>query len=59
MWIRVRSMDGRSSLIEGLSKLTKIEDLRERLMEQFNVVPGRQRLLYGGMQVASSYLYMI
>ena len=36
MWIQVRSMDGRRSVrVDNLSKLTHIEELRERLVEHF------------------------
>ena len=52
MWIQVRTMDGRKSVqIEGLSKLTKIEELRERLVDPFDADPSRQRLFYRGKQV--------
>ncbi len=55
MWIQVRSMDGKKSArIDGLSKLTKIEDLRERLTETFDAPPERQRLFYRGKQVSLS-----
>lgn len=53
MWIQVRSMDGQKNvLIEDLSKLTKVEELRERLVEHFDADPSRQRLFYKGKQVA-------
>ncbi|GIY19419.1 e3 ubiquitin-protein ligase UHRF1 [Caerostris extrusa] len=46
MWIQVRTMDGKTSTrIDGLSKLTKIEDLRELLVEKFNAPVNKQRLL--------------
>ena len=52
MWIQVRSMDGRRSVrVDNLSKLTHIEELRERLVEHFQAEPERQRLLYRGKQV--------
>ena len=55
MWIQVRTMDGRSSVqVDGLSKLTKIEELRERLVEHFDADPSRQRLFYRGKQVKMS-----
>lgn len=57
MWIQVRTMDGRKSVrIEGLSKLTKMEEIRERLVEHFEADPGRQRLFYRGKQVSSTGL---
>ena len=52
MWIQVRTMDGRKSArVDSLSKLTTIEQLRERLVEQFDAEPERQRLFYRGKQV--------
>lgn len=57
MWIQVRSMDGRKSVqVDGLSKLTKIEDLRERLVELFEAEPSQQRLFYRGKQVNETHL---
>lgn len=45
-------MDGGKSVrIEDLSKLTKMEELRERLVEHFDAEPDRQRLFYRGKQV--------
>ena len=42
MWIQVRSMDGKTShRIDGLSKLTKIEDLREKLEELHKIIYGK------------------
>lgn len=53
MWIQIRSMDGKiSGRIEGLSKLTKIEDLRAKIQEYFDVAPERQRLFFSGKQVS-------
>jgi hypothetical protein len=47
MWIQVRSFDGKNSLqVDNLSKLTKIEELRLRLVEKFEAPPERQRLFY-------------
>ena len=55
MWIQVRSFDGKKSMrIDGLSKLTKIEQLREKLVETFEAEPERQRLFYRGKQVRLS-----
>lgn len=52
MWIQVRSMDGSKNVrMDGLSKLTKLEELRERLTEHFDAEPERQRLFYRGKQV--------
>ncbi|XP_063399253.1 E3 ubiquitin-protein ligase UHRF1-like [Mytilus trossulus] len=56
MWIQVRSFDGRTSLqVDDLSKLTKIEDLRLRLVEKFEAPPERQRLFYRGKQLEDGH----
>ena len=48
-------MDGRRSVrVDNLSKLTHIEELRERLVEHFQAEPERQRLFYRGKQVLSN-----
>lgn len=52
MWIQVRTMDGKEThRVDSLSKLTKVDELRVRIMELFNVEPERQRLFYRGKQV--------
>ncbi|XP_019849105.1 PREDICTED: E3 ubiquitin-protein ligase UHRF1 [Amphimedon queenslandica] len=52
MWIQVRSMDGRKCVrLDDLSKLTKIEALRERLVDHFDAEAERQRLFYRGKQL--------
>ncbi|GBN66662.1 hypothetical protein AVEN_253058-1, partial [Araneus ventricosus] len=44
-------MDGKTSCrIDGLSKLTKIEDLRKLLVDKFDTPVTRQRLFYRGKQ---------
>ena len=48
-------MDGRKSVrLDDLSKLTKIETLRERLVEHFEAETQRQRLFYRGKQVRNT-----
>ena len=52
MWIQIRTMDGKkSSRIDGLSKLTKIEDLREKLVDIFDAKTDCQKLFFRGKQV--------
>lgn len=52
MWIQIRSMDGKKNVrLDDLSKLTKIEIIRERIAEHFDAEPARQRLFYRGKQV--------
>ncbi|XP_065904342.1 E3 ubiquitin-protein ligase UHRF1-like [Dysidea avara] len=56
MWIQVRSMDGQKNVrIDNLSKLTKIEDLREKLVDHFNAGPERQRLFFRGKQLVDGH----
>ncbi|GAB0204216.1 E3 ubiquitin-protein ligase UHRF2 [Grus japonensis] len=53
MWIQVRTIDGtETQTIDDLSRLTKIECLREKIQETFRVSPDRQRLFYRGKQVS-------
>lgn len=52
MWIQVRTMDGGKNVrIDDLSKLTKVEHLREKIEKYFDADPVRQRLFYRGKQV--------
>lgn len=56
MWIQVRSMDGSKSIrIDGLSKLTTIDVLRQKLVEPFGAEIDRQRLFYRGKQLVSGH----
>lgn len=52
MWIQIRTIDGKETrTIEDLSRLTKIEYLRLKIKDIFNVNPQQQRLFYRGKQV--------
>ena len=52
MWIQIRTMDGkRCAQVDNLSKLTRIDDLKKRLVPLFDVEPLKQRLFYRGKQV--------
>ncbi|XP_053228890.1 E3 ubiquitin-protein ligase UHRF1 [Podarcis raffonei] len=56
MWIQVRSMDGKEThRVDSLSKLTKVEELRQRIHEVFRVAPDRQRLFYRGKQMEDGH----
>lgn len=56
MWIQVRTMDGAKSVrIDGLSKITKVDDLRLRIREEFDVETALQRLFYRGKQLEDGY----
>uniref|UniRef100_A0AAR2KM13 E3 ubiquitin-protein ligase UHRF n=1 Tax=Pygocentrus nattereri TaxID=42514 RepID=A0AAR2KM13_PYGNA len=56
MWIQVRTMDGKEThRVDSLSKLTKVDDLRIKIMELFHVEPERQRLFYRGKQMEDGH----
>uniref|UniRef100_A0A8C3V261 E3 ubiquitin-protein ligase UHRF n=1 Tax=Catharus ustulatus TaxID=91951 RepID=A0A8C3V261_CATUS len=56
MWIQVRTIDGtETQTIDDLSRLTKIECLREKIEETFRVSPDRQRLFYRGKQLEDGH----
>ena len=54
MWIKVRTFDGKEEKqIDNLSKLTKIEDLKERIKQAFDVSDNcNLRLFFRGKQVS-------
>ncbi|ESN98511.1 hypothetical protein HELRODRAFT_113832 [Helobdella robusta] len=56
MWIQVRSMDGKKLVrIDGLSKLTKIENLREKLVKHFDAPVERQKLFCRGKMMVDGH----
>uniref|UniRef100_A0A8C5V5P9 E3 ubiquitin-protein ligase UHRF n=1 Tax=Microcebus murinus TaxID=30608 RepID=A0A8C5V5P9_MICMU len=56
MWIRVRTMDGlKTRTVNWLSRLTKVEELREKIEELFHVEPSLQRLFYRGKQMENGH----
>lgn len=56
MWIQVRTMDGKQThRVDSLSKLTKVDELRVKIMELFDVEPERQRLFYRGKQMEDGH----
>lgn len=49
-------MDGGKNVrIDDLSKLTKVEQLREKIEKYFDVNSARQRLFYRGKQVGEIF----
>ena len=49
-------MDGRKTIrLDNLSKLTKIEELRNMLIQHFEADPERQRLFYRGKQLEDGH----
>ncbi|XP_025095806.1 E3 ubiquitin-protein ligase UHRF1-like isoform X2 [Pomacea canaliculata] len=56
MWIQVRTIDGKKTVrVDSLSKLTKIEELRKRLVTLFDAQPSEQRLFYRGKQLEDGH----
>ena len=56
MWVQVRTMDGkRSEQVDGLSKLTKVEELRKLITEKFGIESNCQRLFFRGKQMENGY----
>uniref|UniRef100_A0A673WJC5 E3 ubiquitin-protein ligase UHRF n=1 Tax=Salmo trutta TaxID=8032 RepID=A0A673WJC5_SALTR len=56
MWIQIRTIDGKETrTIEDLSRLTKIEYLRLKIKDIFNVNPQQQRLFYRGKQMEDGH----
>ncbi|XP_071852986.1 E3 ubiquitin-protein ligase UHRF1-like isoform X2 [Apostichopus japonicus] len=56
MWIQVRTFDGKTSKqVDGLSKLTKIEELQTKLVELFDAPLEHQRLYFRGKQLEKSH----
>lgn len=52
----MRTIDGTETrTIDDLSRLTKIESLRVKIQESFNVTPDRQRLFYRGKQLEDGH----
>ncbi|KAG1929764.1 E3 ubiquitin-protein ligase UHRF2-like [Pimephales promelas] len=52
MWIQIRTIDGKETrTVEDLSRLTKIESLRAKIRDIFDVKPEQQRLFYRGKQM--------
>uniref|UniRef100_A0A8C6T166 E3 ubiquitin-protein ligase UHRF n=1 Tax=Neogobius melanostomus TaxID=47308 RepID=A0A8C6T166_9GOBI len=56
MWIQVRTMDGKQThRVDSLSKLTKVDELRVKIAELFDVEPQWQRLFYRGKQMEDGH----
>lgn len=59
MWVQVRTMDGKKSMqVDGLSKLTKVEELRDLITEKCGIASKCQRLFFRGKQVWSILYFM-
>lgn len=54
MYVKVRSMSGGSEVALTVSKLTKVEEMRQLVEEKLEVAPERQRLFFQGKQVSLS-----
>ncbi|CAG5131053.1 unnamed protein product [Candidula unifasciata] len=56
MWIQVRLISGSKTVrIDNLSKLTKVEELRKRLVEHFQADADQQRLFFRGKQMEDGH----
>ncbi|XP_067677716.1 E3 ubiquitin-protein ligase UHRF1-like [Haliotis asinina] len=56
MWIQVRSIDGKKTVrVDDLSKLTKIEELRKKLVDPFEAPVETQRLFFRGKQLVDAH----
>lgn len=56
MWIQVRLMGGDKTVrIDSLSKLSKVETLRNKLVKAFDVEPENQRLFFRGKQMEDGH----
>lgn len=51
MYIKVKTMDGKESVLLTVSKMSVIEEVRRLLKEKLNVEPSCQRLFFRGKQV--------
>ncbi|CAI9727269.1 E3 ubiquitin-protein ligase UHRF1-like [Octopus vulgaris] len=56
MWIQVRTFDGKKTVkVKGLSKLTKVEELRESIKDKFDAEPSQQQLFYRGKLLVNGH----
>ena len=53
MFVKVRTMDGKSSAAVTISKMTTVDEFRKLLQEQLDVAPEYQRLFFRGKQVCA------
>lgn len=60
MWIQVRLISGSKTVrIDNLSKLTKVEELRKRLVGPFEANVNQQRLFFRGKQVGDTFNFIV
>lgn len=51
MYIKVKTMDGKESVMLTVSKMSLIEEVRQLVKDKLNVEPACQRLFFRGKQV--------
>ena len=51
MYIKVKTMDGKESVMLTVSKMSLIEEVRRLVKDKLNVEPSCQRLFFRGKQV--------
>ena len=56
MFVKVRTMDGKSSATVTISKMTTVEEFRKLVHEELDVPPESQRLFFRGKQVINASL---
>lgn len=58
MYIKVKTMDGKDSVMLTVSKMSLIEEVRQLVKDKLNVDPVCQRLFFRGKQVFQSFGYI-
>lgn len=51
MHIKVRTMDGKESLLLTVSKMSQVEEIRKMIKEKLSIDSEMQRLFFRGKQV--------
>lgn len=57
MYIKVKTMDGKESVLLTVSKMSPVEDIRKMIKEKLAVEPEVQRLFFRGKQVLHIQVY--
>jgi hypothetical protein len=57
MYIKVKTMDGKESVMLTVSKMSLIEEIRRLVKDKLNVEPACQRLFFRGKQVWNIFSY--
>lgn len=57
MYVKVKTMDGKESVLLTVSKMSQVEEIRKMIKEKLSIEPGMQRLFFRGKQVTSPSFY--